>query len=104
MSAAKEVLNLPAKAGEVLIKGKIVQGRRFEKRWFTQVVMPAHDEFSSPQQVELRSAHSLGAVGELISVRCRLGGYLGRSYEVTDKESGEVRRIRNVNMTLELID
>lgn len=95
---------LPTKAMEVIVKGKLVVTRKVDQRYYTQVVAPAPDEFSSPSTVEIRSKGKFGDRDEMVSVRCRLGGFLGRAYQATDKTTGEMRTARNVVLTLDAIE
>lgn len=63
------------------------------KRVLTLLKLKAADEFSSAQTVEVRSARSLGAIGDVVRIRVMVGGY-GRNYEAKreDPETGEITR------------
>lgn len=95
---------LPTRAMEVIVKGKLVSSRRHENRYFTQIITPAVDEFSQPQHVEVRSKAKVGDRDEMVTVRARLGGYLGRPYQATDKSTGEMRTARNTVLTLDVVE
>lgn len=86
---------------EVRIVGKITRKRRHERQYYTTVIMPAKDEYSRPSTVEIRSSAPLGELDDRIDVRCELGGYEGKSYRVTDRETGEARQVFPVNMYLD---
>lgn len=87
----------------VIVKGKVLRVRRHEQTFFTTVVTPAQDEYSRPQFVEIRSRERIGDAEQVITQRCRLGGYEGRSYRVTDKHTGEPRTAVPVNHTLDAL-
>ena len=63
----------------VVIKGRCERVRRHENRVYTTVITPAADEYS-------------------------LGGYAGRSYDISDKSTGERRTVHPCTMTLDLVE
>lgn len=71
-------------------------------RWTTLLRLPAADEYSTPATVEVVSDRDLAAVGEVISVRCEVSGRY-RSYNVTDKETGEQRTVRTADNFLTVV-
>lgn len=91
------------KSLNVVVVGKIVRVRRYDKFFYTTVVCPAKDEYSRPPVVEIRSKHSLGDVDDKINVACELVGYEGKAYQFVDRETGERRTMVPVNMYLELL-
>lgn len=94
------------KPGEVALVGRIAGKRRIPTQaghlWLTLVKLPAPDEFTSPQTVEIRSTDSLGDIGQDIKVKARVGGF-PRAYNVTDKDTGEVRNVRTADIRLDLV-
>jgi hypothetical protein len=95
---------LPSKAMEVMIRGKVVSARRHEAFHYTLVAIPSPDEWTGPQKVELRSKQKVGTRDEIVTVRARLGGFEGRPFKATDKETGEIRSARSVFHTLDVIE
>ena len=89
---------------QVHIDGKIDRKRRYDNKTYTTVITPAADEYSRPNVIEIRSSQNVGEIDEKISVDCVLGGYLGKSYSVTDRSTGELRQIVPVNLFLDLIE
>jgi hypothetical protein len=89
--------------GVCQLKGRVASRRVINTKNGRQVIstvkLPAPDSFTSPQTVELRSAKSLGEVGEDITVAVKVGGY-GRSYQTTDPETGERRNVQTADNTL----
>jgi len=75
------------------------EGRQF----ITIVKLPAPDEYTSPQTVELRSRAPLGEVGDQFMGRVRVGGY-GRSYQATDAETGEKRTVQTADNSLTVLE
>lgn len=88
----------------VLVKGRIERQRRYEGNVYTQVITPAADAYSRPQQCEIRSKKKLGDTGEEISTFATLGGFSRKAYQVTDKETGERVTITPIDHTLDAIE
>lgn len=103
-TATSSPTSLPVRPMEVLVKGKVTHTRRHEKKFYTTITIPAADEYSSPQLVEVRSSSRVGDVDELVSIRARLGGYAGRPFKATDRETGEIRTVRQVQHTVDLVE
>lgn len=89
---------------ETLVSGKLIEQRRHEGEFFSVVLAAAKDQFSPPVPLEVRSDHSLGSQGEIINVRCAIGGYRARQFQQTDRNTGEVRRVSPVRMTLRALN
>jgi len=92
------------KPNQVLIGGKIVETRFVNKTHYTQIVLPAPDEYSNPQRIEIASSQRLGQKGDQIIQACDIGGYLGKEFFVTDQQTGEKISRRAVIMSLRAID
>lgn len=95
------------KAPQTKISGRISAvdwyPRKNPKRFTTLVRLPAADEFSTPATVELSSDHSIGDEGEMVvDLVCSVGGRY-RSYQVTDKDTGEVRTVRTADNSLTVL-
>ncbi len=89
---------------EVLIVGKVARVRRYEGTFYTVIVCPAVDLYSRPQTVEIRSKARFSDPDDTVKVTARLGGFEGRQYRVTDKDTGESRMLVPVNQTLDLVE
>jgi hypothetical protein len=89
------------------VKGRIANRRSITtktgRQSITVVRLPAPDEYTSPQTVELRSVRSLGEVGDDLTCQVRIGGF-GRSYKATDPETGEQRVVPTADNTLTVIE
>lgn len=84
---------------ETLIRGRIEEVKKHEKDFFTRVICPALDAYSTPAIIELKSDQRLGERGDEITTIARVGGY--RSYfQSLDKETGEISKRSKVNLTL----
>lgn len=94
------------KKGEALISGRIVSVRAINtqngRQWLTLVKLPAPDEFTSPQTLEVRSKDKPGAPGEDLHCKVRLGGW-PRSYEAKDRDTGELTTVRTAEVRLEIV-
>ena len=88
---------------QVRIVGKITRVRRYEQHVYTTVICPAKDAFSRPSVVEVRSKSRWAENEEMIDVVGELGGYEGKSYQVTDRETGERKTLVPVNLFLDLV-
>lgn len=88
----------------VLIVGKVMRVRRYESFTFTTIICPAKDEYSRPAIVEVRSKNRFGDRDETVRVTCDLGGYERKSYQITDKETGERKTLVPVEIVLDLVE
>lgn len=89
---------------ETLVSGKLVEARKHAGEFFSVILAAAKDAFSPPVPLEVRSDKPLGNRDELVSVRCTIGGYRSRTFEQTDRDTGEVRRVSPVRMTLRALN
>lgn len=64
---------------------------------------PAPDQFSSPGTLEVQAGASLGDVGDDVRVKVRISGY-GRSYGITDPETGERVQRQTAEMRLTVVE
>ncbi|WP_404995480.1 single-stranded DNA-binding protein [Cupriavidus pauculus] len=103
-AAAKVQPLAKQKPRQVLIEGKVLRVRRHEQFFYTTVICPAEDAYSRPQVVELRSKARFADKEEETSVMGMLGGYEGKAYTVTDRETGERRALIPVNLFLDVIE
>lgn len=76
----------PLAANQAIIRGRIVEVKRTENACYTDVVLPAPDQYSSPQNVRIVSTRLLGKPNEDITQRVTIKGYR-RAY--TDKTTGQ---------------
>lgn len=74
---------------QAFLAGRVNAVRKAEDVVFTEVTLPAPDQYSSPATVEIRSRKRLGQVGETVEVPVACGGYRGKPFVYTDKETGE---------------
>ncbi|MFZ6678696.1 single-stranded DNA-binding protein [Undibacterium sp. Tian12W] len=89
---------------QVLVRGRIESSSVHEGTRETKIMTPAVDEFSRPQLLEIRSKSRIGEKGEMVTVKCQLGGYQRKAFTVKDKATGEMRTVVPVEHTLDLID
>ena len=105
VQAASKVANIgQAKPRIVFVVGKIIRVRRHEKFFYTTVICPAKDEYSRPSVLEIRSNARFGDTEETCKVNAELGGYEGKPYVVTDRETGERKSLVPVNHFLDLVE
>lgn len=88
----------PLAANQAVIRGRVLEVKRTENAVYTDVVLPAPDQYSQPQNVRIVSARMLGKPGDDITQRCQIKGYR-RSY--TDKHGN---RAFAVDVTLSAIE
>lgn len=89
---------------KVLIRGKLVEQRRADGVFYSVLLMARGDEYSQPAPFEVRSKKSLGERESIVTVQCIVGGYYRRSYKHTDQNTGEVRTVRPIVMTLDQVE
>lgn len=91
-----------------IVHGKVKRVRRFNgidgKGYFTTIITPAPDEYSKPNAVEIWSKEKLADVDDITTVDVQLGGYEEKSYQYTDKETGEKGTAWPVKITLKAIE
>lgn len=100
-------LSAPTLPLVAFLTGRIAARRAINTRdgrqFITIVKLPAPDEYTSPQTVELRSRIPLGEFGDTFSGKVRIGGY-GRSYQATDPETGEKRTVQTADNSLTVVE
>lgn len=89
----------PLTANQTIIRGRVIEVKRTDKAVYTDVVLPAPDAYSSPQNVRIISNRLICKPGEDITQRCVIKGYR-RSYK--DKNTGDTAY--GVDMTLSAIE
>lgn len=110
MSEAAAVLDLKGKASNkpepmlVRIVGRVESIRRYDGFTYTVVITPAPDVYSKPNYVEFRSKGKFADKEDEVDVRGRLGGWLGKQYQVKDKTTGEVSTLTPCNMFLDYVE
>jgi hypothetical protein len=89
--------------GIATLKGRIAARRKTASKIGMPIVtlirLPAPDEYTSPQTVEVRSAEPIGKPGDDVTVKVRIGGF-SRSYDKTDAETGEVEVVNTADNAL----
>jgi hypothetical protein len=103
-TAQKTVPLVNQKPMHVSISGKVLRCRRYDKKFYTTIITPAPDKYSKPSVVEVRSNSRFAEVDEETTCSAVLGGFEGRSYRVTDKDTGEQRSIVPVNHFLDMVE
>lgn len=90
----------------VTITGKIMRQKREGDRNYTVFALAAVDEFTRPDQVEVRSERALGADGSILTIRAKLGGYGARPFETrpTQRNGGEIKLVRPIVHTLDHVE
>lgn len=89
MSTPQEAIKLNLKPNQSLLRGRVNTIRKAEECYFTEVTLPAPDEYSQPAIVEIRSRKRIGQAGDTVECLTACGGYRGKSFVYTDKETGE---------------
>ncbi len=74
---------------QALLAGRVNSVRKADDTVYTEVTLPAPDQYSQPAVVEVRSRKRLAQAGETIEVLVTCGGYRGKSFVYTDKDTGE---------------
>jgi hypothetical protein len=88
MSAQPQEITRPQIAkNQVLIVGRVKEVRRTDNATYTSVVLPAPDEYSQPQIVEVASTGMIGRPMEDVQIKCAIGGY-GKKFQRKDGTAG----------------
>ena len=91
---------------QVKVTGKVIRTRKYDGHFYTVVICPSKDVYAKPSVVEIRSKSSLGSQvdEEIKSVLCEVSGYEAKPYSIVDRETGEQRKVKPVNMYLNLVE
>lgn len=89
---------------QCLVIGRVEASRPYKGQTYTRIRCPSADEYELPAVVEVRSARKLGNKGDTVRVECRVGGFTRRAFDVKDNETGELRTIIPVDVTLTVVD
>jgi hypothetical protein len=101
MADVQTVTELPKNKlsiNQAFIQGKIQAKRKIKTQYgdlhLTVLRLAAHDEYSHPATVELRSDEPLGDIEETITVKVKLGGLPNNYYQKSiDRETGEEKKV-----------
>ncbi|MEZ8363305.1 hypothetical protein AB6C40_23880 [Vibrio splendidus] len=88
------------------VTGKVLRTRNYDGQVYTAIICAAKDAYSRPSIVEVRSKSRLNAQidEEVKGLQCELSGFEGKAYRVTDRDTGEQRQIKPVNLFLDLVE
>lgn len=94
----------PIPMNHVMVSGRIAnKPRRYKTKegsMYSHIVkLPSPDSFTSPQTIEVNASRPLGEKGDDIVELCSLGGF-PRTFEMKNKETGEVEDIPTANLRL----
>ncbi|QKJ65470.1 hypothetical protein HQN60_01250 [Deefgea piscis] len=85
--AADQKLNL--KPNQALLYGRVNSVRRADEYTYSEITLPAVDQYTPPHSVEVRSKKRLGQSGDTVEILVSCGGYRAKSFQYLDKETGE---------------
>lgn len=91
------------KPGQVLIVGRCVSAKRAGTLFSHLVILPAPDPYSSPATVEVLSNSRQADSEQDVRLLCRIGGYR-RTYNSTDRETGEVKKVQTADNKLFVVE
>jgi len=89
MSTPQEAIKQNMKPNQSILRGRVNTTRKAEEFFYTEVTLPAPDEYSPPATVEIRSKKRIGQAGDTVECLVSCGGYRGKSFTYTDKDTGE---------------
>lgn len=72
---------------QAVVGGRVREVRRTDNATFTVVTLPAPDEYTQPQTVEISSRGMIGRPQEDITVKVAIGGY-GKKFIRKDSTEG----------------
>ena len=82
---SESVKTLPTAKPQVnvlMLEGKINQTQVHKEKHYTELILPAADQFSHPSTVKVVSTRQLGTVGQPITVECSPRGFV-RTFNIT---------------------
>lgn len=83
--------------------GRIDHVEKYQNVFNTRIKTPAPDAYEYPSTITLRSKQRLGAVGDEIGAEFRIGG-IPRTYNRTDKDTGEVTKVHTSDHFFNVIE
>lgn len=93
--------------GEVHLTGRITFRRKVKTQegsiWLSILKLPAIDQFSHPDTVEVRSREALGEIGADWSGRVRVGGF-PRSYDSKPDADGVIHVVKTAQVNLTAVE
>lgn len=89
---------------QVWVEGKLISARKHENKIYSNVLIPARDQWSNPGIVEIRSNAPIGAKDDAVGFLCLLGGFRRKSFTATDRRTGDITKVTPVDNTLDLIE
>lgn len=109
MMAVENVVSVPGKVsmpvpGRAYFVGRVESSKFHDGVHYTQVLTPAADAYSRPQLLEVRGKKRLGQKGEEVNFFATVGGYRRKSYQVKDKQTGELVTVEPVEHTLDVVE
>lgn len=88
MSAQPQELPRPSLVkNQATVFGRVREVRRTDNATFTVVTLPAPDEYTQPQTVEISSRGMIGRPQEDVTVKVAIGGY-GKKFTRKDGTDG----------------
>ena len=66
----------------VHLEGKIDRIEPYEGKQYTEVILPAADEYSPPSRAKIVSTRALGSIGQKVSVPCTVRGFV-QTFQIT---------------------
>lgn len=88
MSAQPQDIPRPSiPKNQAVVVGRVRDVRRTENGTFTVVTLPAPDEYTQPQTVEITSRGMIGRLNEDVSIKVSLAGY-GKRFKRADGSDG----------------
>lgn len=89
---------------QAIVAGKVTSTRAHQGKVYTTIIIPVQDEFSSPEVVEVRSKGRIADDEQVVRIKCRVGGFLGKQFNVVDSVTGQQRSARQCKVTLDLVE
>ena len=83
----QELPRPPFVKNQATVAGRVREVRRTDNATFTVVTLPAPDEYTQPQTVEISSRGMIGRPQEDVTVKVAIGGY-GKKFTRKDGTDG----------------
>ncbi len=98
-TSQQPVKGRPLQLAESILQGRLLRITKRGDNVIHLVVLPAPDSYTSPATVEIIAKTRLGQPEDDLRIRVRIGGYR-RTYNATDRETGETRPVTTADVRL----
>lgn len=86
------------------ITGKLIRENYNNEQYYSDLMIPAEDEYSFPSTMQIRSKQKIGSLESEVTIKVKVGGYAQRERISVNRETGERRAWVPVTNTLDYVE